>query len=141
MSLFQDPMIKDYSLPVTSLQHWFPLQTVRDKRADIAALIRDLTAKLNPARSQFPFPDICFAPEDGAGYGGDQGGLADNAGSQISDDREQKEDTLPALPESKALGGADAAARDDVQWERVVAPRFWNLVSRWFGKQEPILRL
>ena len=61
--MFQQP-IKDFCLPVVSLKDWFPLKTIRNKRSEIAGIIRDLAKKSNPA-SEIAFPDIDLVPKIG----------------------------------------------------------------------------
>jgi hypothetical protein len=64
--LLQNP-IKDYCLPIRSLQRWFNKSETRTKRSDIAKLIRELAAKQFPGK-KFNFPNLLFQPVSGSGY-------------------------------------------------------------------------
>ena len=64
-SFFKTP-IHDYTLPITSLKTWFPEDEVRNKRAKIASLIRQLATSQNPEKN-FSYPEIMFDGEDSNG--------------------------------------------------------------------------
>lgn len=67
----QNP-IQDFTLPLTNLKEWFPKDRVKNKRAEIASLIRDLSKEQNPNK-EIEFPNITFAPETGgSGYTDDE---------------------------------------------------------------------
>lgn len=66
---FQAP-IENFSLPITTLKHWFPKEVVKHKRAKIAELIRDLATKQNPEK-KFNFPTLEFVGI-GSGYSDDE---------------------------------------------------------------------
>lgn len=67
--LFKAP-ITNYSLPITTLKHWFPKEVVKHKRAKIAEIIRDLAIKQNPEK-KFQFPTLEFVGI-GSGYTDDE---------------------------------------------------------------------
>ena len=69
-SLFKSP-IKDFSLPIKSLKKWFPNQEMRNKRHDIAELIRKLAAEQHKDK-KINFPQITFTPTEGSGYTDDE---------------------------------------------------------------------
>ena len=69
-SLFKSP-IKDFSLPIKSLKKWFPNQEMRNKRHDIAKLIRELAAEQHKDK-KINFPPINFTPTEGSGYTDDE---------------------------------------------------------------------
>ncbi len=64
-SFFKTPIL-DYTLPITSLKTWFPEDEVRNKRAKIASLIRQLATGQNPEKN-FSYPEIMFDGEDNNG--------------------------------------------------------------------------
>ena len=66
-SSFQNA-IKDFTLPITSRRNWFTPETVKNKRGDIAKIIRDLAMDQNPGK-KLVFPNISFI---GAGYSDDE---------------------------------------------------------------------
>jgi hypothetical protein len=49
------------------LRRWFTFDVVRNKRSQVAKIIRDLSLKQFPAK-KFEFPPIIFTPESGSGY-------------------------------------------------------------------------
>ena len=57
-SFFRDP-IKDYTLPIKSVNEWFTKEEVESKRDTIATLIRDLAADQNPNK-EFSYPQLNF---------------------------------------------------------------------------------
>jgi len=63
-SFFKDS-IKDYTLPIRSLNSWFTKEEVESKRDNIASLIRELAASQNPGKD-FKYPQLNFfnSPED-----------------------------------------------------------------------------
>jgi len=61
-SFFKSP-ITDYGLPIRTLRNWFPEEEVRNKRAQIAELIRQLAASQN-AGKEFRYPEIMFQIEN-----------------------------------------------------------------------------
>lgn len=66
---FQAP-VESFSLPITTLKHWFPKEVVKHKRANIAEIIRDLATKQNPEK-KFNFPTLEFVGI-GSGYTDDE---------------------------------------------------------------------
>ena len=66
---FQTP-IENYSLPITTLKHWFPKEVVKHKREKIAEIIRELASKQNPEK-KFHFPTLEFVGV-GSGYSDDE---------------------------------------------------------------------
>ena len=72
-SFFKSP-IADYQLPVKGLKKWFPSEVMRNKRSEIAKIIRDLAIEQNKDPSKtFDFPTLTFTPETGSGYTDDEG--------------------------------------------------------------------
>ena len=66
LSSFQTPL-EDFCLPVTDLQSWFTDDQVRLKRAEIAAIIRNLTIQQFPD-NDIQFPPISLSPDSESGY-------------------------------------------------------------------------
>ena len=66
---FQTP-IRSFALPITSLNNWFPKETVKHKREKIAEIIRNLAVTQNPDK-KFNFPALEFVGV-GAGYSDDE---------------------------------------------------------------------
>lgn len=71
-SFFRTP-VTDYTLPITSLRHWFPEEEVRHKRAYIAELIRNLATTQNPGK-ELKFLDLQFHADNAVGGGADADG-------------------------------------------------------------------
>jgi hypothetical protein len=69
-SFFKTP-IQDFELPIKSLRKWFPLDVMRNKRSDIAKIIRNLAEEQN-AKQKISFPPLTFTPESGSGYTDDE---------------------------------------------------------------------
>ena len=69
-SFFKAP-ITDFSLPIKSLRGWFPSEVMRKKRAEIATIIRDLSAQQLKDK-KINFPNLVFTPESGSGYTDDE---------------------------------------------------------------------
>ena len=67
---FQNP-IKDFALPIRNLRTWFPKESAKNKRAEIAGVIRELAAKQHPKKT-FDFPELIFTPQSGSGYTDDE---------------------------------------------------------------------
>ena len=72
-SFFKSPLT-DYRLPVKGLKKWFPSEVMRNKRSEIAQIIRDLAheQKKDPEKT-IEFPTLTFTPESGSGYTDDEG--------------------------------------------------------------------
>ena len=59
-TFFQKP-IQDYTMPITSLENWFPDSEPRVKRRDIAQLIKNLATEQNKDKlEQLILPDLVF---------------------------------------------------------------------------------
>ena len=69
-SFFKSPL-KDFNLPITSLKKWFPSELMRNKRAEIAKIIRDLAKEQNKDKT-INFPNLIFTPVSGSGYTDDE---------------------------------------------------------------------
>ena len=67
---FQNP-ITDFCVPIMNLRRWFTNDVVKNKRSEIAKLIRDLAEKQNPNK-KFDFPELQPPPEFGSGYTDDE---------------------------------------------------------------------
>lgn len=68
--LFQNP-ITDFCLPIMNLQRWFSNDVVKNKRGEIAKLIRELAVKQSPEKN-FMFPELLPPPDRGSGYTDDE---------------------------------------------------------------------
>lgn len=72
-SFFKTP-IANYQLPVKGLKKWFPSEVMRNKRSEIARIIRDLAIEQNKDPSKtIDFPPLTFTPDSGSGYTDDEG--------------------------------------------------------------------
>lgn len=80
-SFFKNP-IKDYCLPIQSLQRWFTRQETRTKRSEIAKLIRELAAKQFPGK-KFNFPELSFQPVSGSGYTTNEDNTSDDSNDEF----------------------------------------------------------
>ena len=69
-SFFKSPL-SDFNLPITNLKKWFPSEVMRNKRSEIAKIIRDLAEKQNKDK-KISFPQLTFTPESGSGYTDDE---------------------------------------------------------------------
>ena len=67
--------MQDYSLPITSLKNWFPKEVMKNKRANMARIIRELAQEQNPDK-KFNFPDIEFTGTQ-SGYTDDDDDMDD----------------------------------------------------------------
>jgi hypothetical protein len=76
-SFFKSPL-KDFNLPIKNLGKWFPSEVMRQKRSEIATIIRNLALQQNKDK-KFDFPDLVFTPDSGSGYTDDEDG--DDSGS------------------------------------------------------------
>ena len=65
--------LTDYTLPMKGLRKWFPSEVMRNKRSDIAKIIRDLAMEQNKDGKEFDFPQLTFTPDSGSGYTDDEG--------------------------------------------------------------------
>ena len=92
---FQTP-IENYSLPITTLKHWFPKEVVKHKREKIAEIIRELASKQNPEK-KFHFPTLEFVGV-GSGY-------TDDEEDDLNDDDKEtpQTQTTTASPSSALL--------------------------------------
>ena len=92
---FQTP-IENYSLPITTLKHWFPKEVVKHKREKIAEIIRELASKQNPEK-KFHFPTLEFVGV-GSGY-------TDDEEEDLNDDDKEtpQTQTTTASPSSALL--------------------------------------
>ena len=94
-SFFTSP-IGDFTLPLIQLQNWFSNETVKNKRQDIAKLIRDFAKEQNPGKS-FNFPDIPFF---GPGY-------SDSENEDMDEEEEEEEDEEEGYDDSEYDPEAD----------------------------------
>ena len=69
-SFFEQPL-DDFSLPIRNVRQWFAKDKVKNKRSEIAKLIRDLASEQHPDK-KFSFPNLVFTPESGSGYTDDE---------------------------------------------------------------------
>ena len=65
--------LTDYTLPMKGLRKWFPSEVMRNKRSDIAKIIRDLAMEQNKDGKEIDFPALTFTPDSGSGYTDDEG--------------------------------------------------------------------
>ena len=69
-SFFKTP-VKSYQLPLVGLKKWFPSDVMRNKRAEIAKIIRNLAGEQNKDKN-LEFPELSFTPVSGSGYSDDE---------------------------------------------------------------------
>jgi len=79
-SFFKDP-IRDFSLPLRNMRSWFAKALMRNKREEIAAIIRRLHANQHPGK-EIVFPQLTFSPDCGTGY---------SSGEEGDDDEEEED--------------------------------------------------
>ena len=65
--------LTDYTLPMKGLRKWFPSEVMRNKRSEIAKIIRDLAMEQNKDGKEIDFPALTFTPDSGSGYTDDEG--------------------------------------------------------------------
>ena len=119
-SLFKSP-IQDFSLPIKSLKKWFPNQEMRNKRHDIAKLIRELAAEQHKDK-KINFPPINFTPTEGSGYTDDEDGGKDNPVTRDEDEGEDEYDVLDDGQHDDEYQESSSSHREVVAERLVVFP-------------------
>uniref|UniRef100_A0A0K2UJS5 Putative LOC100642437 [Bombus terrestris] n=1 Tax=Lepeophtheirus salmonis TaxID=72036 RepID=A0A0K2UJS5_LEPSM len=123
-SFFHSP-IADYHLPIMNLRNWFSTDIVRNKRSDIAKIIRNLAEEQNPGKN-ITFPGINFTPSAGSGYTDDE--MEDEMEEEFEDEEEEDyyDDDDMLANGSSELGGEESSKTNNEE-DTFVAPQGYFL--------------